>query len=55
MEIDNENDEANNALIFSPNKKKNDTYKKITDDPNEFNRYDLIDKCAESHEQFLCT
>ena len=29
MEIDNENDEANNALIFAPNKKKSDTYNKL--------------------------
>ena len=53
MEIDNENDEANNVLIFAPNKKKSDTYKKIIDGPNEINRYDPIDKCAESHEQFF--
>ena len=26
--------------------------KKIIDDLNEFNRYDPIDKCAESHEKF---
>ena len=52
MEIENENDVANNALIFAPNRKKIETYKKIIDGPNEFKRYELIDKCAETHEQF---